>query len=618
MNALSPTADAPWAAEVDLARLGLSPGDVDATYDLTTPAGEPFQFEAVSRRPGNAGEVVVSVAHGSDDGNTPVGGPQSIAGVGIVPSGSGAVNAAPWMEARGDGFGRIGLRGAVTRPQVLVVRTQAGSRRSTVLVRVSIGAPSAINLAARNGTDYPGVLDARTLYSSNSWMFGLPTAAVTGDRTTVVAYEGDRADPSLYRRYEMRLQVDGGGVVTGGASEEASEDSGNWRDHEVAALYNVLALVHSGTETVDLRISFDRGATFAQEKILDRAAGGWSPRLAQLAMAADYTLAAVFWKTPREGATDLVLVLGRPAGLDGFLWPTGYEFDAPRTLRRVEGDVTPLLTGLAWSSGGDLVVGYGFTSFESLPDMRWRSVTQNRCHVEPWVGEPRDVLVEEEEIVGKDPSVAVLGSGDSMRVFFAYEAADGVRLRESRDGGRTFGAAAGPGDPSSSFPTVAARDRAGTARVDLLFQTQGLEGAELHLLHWDDFDAGAPTAHRLTTATMTPSADAPRDRPPPGGGIMSMPPEYGFRVTELSWFGYDAVVDGEDLVVVYDEQTYDGGIWCMGVFDAEGREFTGPDPVVGGGDFQPAEPPPLAPGLTEPLPAPDPDHMHQLKMLRLD
>ena len=56
----------------------------------------------------------------------------------------------------------------------------------------------------------------------------------------------------------------------------------------------------------------------------------------------------------------------------------------------------------------------------------------------------------------------------------------------------------------------------------------------------------------------------------------------------------------------------------MGVFDAEGREFTGPDPVVGGGDFQPAEPPPLAPGLTEPLPAPDPDHMHQLKMLRLD
>ena len=38
----------------------------------------------------------------------------------------------------------------------------------------------------------------------------------------------------------------------------------------------------------------------------------------------------------------------------------------------------------------------------------------------------------------------------------------------------------------------------------------------------------------------------------------------------------------------------------------------------GSGEFVPAEPPPLAPGLTEPVAEPDPDHMHQLKLLRLE
>jgi hypothetical protein len=38
----------------------------------------------------------------------------------------------------------------------------------------------------------------------------------------------------------------------------------------------------------------------------------------------------------------------------------------------------------------------------------------------------------------------------------------------------------------------------------------------------------------------------------------------------------------------------------------------------GDAGFHPAEPPPLAPGLTDPVDPPDPDDMHQLKMLRLD
>ncbi|MCK6479926.1 MAG: hypothetical protein L6R43_07185 [Planctomycetes bacterium] len=620
VTALPSGPEPPWASAVDLARLGVDPSEVDAWYDLTTPAGEPFQFEAVSRRPGNAGAVTVGLAHGSDDGLVPAGGPSTIAAAGIVPSGSGALLRDAWIEARGDGFGRLGLRGSIDRPQVLVLRSEAGKRRSTALVRLSIGPESDINLAARGGADVPGVTDARTLYSSDSWMFGLPTAAVSGDRVTVLAYEGDRADPTRYQRYEMRLQVDGAGTVTGGASEEASPDSGNWRDHEVAALFNTLALVHSGTETVDLRLSFDRGATFAQTVVLDRAAGGWTPRLAQVAFAADYTLAAVFWKTPREGATDLVLVAGRPAAFDGGGSPTRFAFDDPVTLRRVEGDVTPLLTGLAWSGGGDLVVGYGFTSFESLPDARWRSLTQNRCAVLPFAGEPRDTLVEEEEIVGKDPSVAVTGSGDALRVFFAYEAADGVRLRVSGDAGRTFGPPVGPGDATTSFPTVLVREAGGAAKVDLLFLAQGPEGSEIHLLRWEDFDGAAPpTAHRVTRASMTATADAPPDRKVPGAPLDAILPEGGLRVTEVSWFGYDAVVDGEDVVLVYDEQTYDAWTWCGGGWAGERMGPAAGGGVVfldGEGGFVPAEPPPLAPGLRSPVPAPDPEQMHQLKLLR--
>jgi len=69
--------------------------------------------------------------------------------------------------------------------------------------------------------------------------------------------------------------------------------------------------------------------------------------------------------------------------------------------------------------------------------------------------------------------------------------------------------------------------------------------------------------------------------------------------------------------VVYDEETIDSEIFFgMPVISAELDGAAGAPGAAG--DFQPAEPPPLAPGLTEPVPAPDPDHMHQLKILRLE
>jgi hypothetical protein len=620
---LSPAARGAWADGVDLARLGIRPDEVTAWYDLTTPAGASFQIDVVSRRPGNSGDVLVGLAHASDDGNTPEGGPESVAAAGIVPAASGVAANALWLDARGDGFGCISLRGAVRRDQVLAFRAKGGAEPSVALVRIGIGPESAINVAGSTAGDYPGIRESRTLYSSNSWMFGLPTAAVSGDRTTIVAYEGDRSDPGGPARYEMRLQSDNAtGTVTGGAAEEASPDSGYWRDHEVTALYNVLALVHSGTEAVTLRLSYDRGATFGQVETLDRGSGGWYPRLAQIAMAADYTVGVAYWKSTggesEEDArtTDLVLVQGRPSSYDPGGSPSKFAFDAPRTLRSVEGDVTPLLTGIAWSGGGDLVVGYGYTSFRTNPDLTWTSVTQDRCAVIPWGGELRDTLVEENEVVGKDPSVAVLGRGDVLRILYAYEAADGVRVKVSDDAGKTFRAAEGPGDRTASVPTILARDRGGVARVDLLYMAEGEQGSELHLMHWDDFDAGGPTRSRLTRAIRTDSADAPAGEPTPGASDFMIAPDYGFRTTQVAWFGYDAVVDGEDVVVVYDEVTYDAVILFGGVLTMDG------DRVVtiasAQGEFMPADPPPLAPGLTEPVPAPDPAHMHQLKLLRLE
>jgi hypothetical protein len=155
--------------------------------------------------------------------------------------------------------------------------------------------------------------------------------------------------------------------------------------------------------------------------------------------------------------------------------------------------------------------------------------------------------------------------------------------------------------------------------VDVLYLTQGDQGQELWLRHWDDYDAGAFEDHRLTTAKWTATKDLPRDAPVPGADFGAFVPDAGFRITQVAWLGYDAVLDGDDVVVVYDEETFDAWTICFAgpgfMQELDGRGAPAP---AGGADFQAAEPPPLAPGLTEPVPPPDPDHMHQLRLLRLD
>ncbi|MCU0726123.1 MAG: hypothetical protein MUE73_10085 [Planctomycetes bacterium] len=231
---LAPAPDRTFADRLDLGRLGLP--DVDAVYDATTPAGEPFRFEVLSAAPGNTGPVSVSVAHAETGGVAPSGGPESLLDAGIIPSAPAATSRGLWFDSHGDGFARIGISGRIEEEQVLVLAAESGEGTATAVIRLGIGEPSPINLSEQSAGDYPGLLETRALYSSDSPMFGLPTVAVSGNRTSIVCYEGDRGDRGNYARYELRLQHDRAlDAVTGGTSEEASPDSGNWRDHEISS-----------------------------------------------------------------------------------------------------------------------------------------------------------------------------------------------------------------------------------------------------------------------------------------------------------------------------------------------------------------------------------------------
>ena len=85
----------------------------------------------------------------------------------------------------------------------------------------------------------------------------------------------------------------------------------------------------------------------------------------------------------------------------------------------------------------------------------------------------------------------------------------------------------------------------------------------------------------------------------------------GYRCTAAAWFGYDAVVDGDDVVVVLHQMSWESyDYYYLGA----------PTPGAAGPAYSGALPPPptLLPGMTNPVAAPDPAHRNQLKVLKLD
>src|SRR5690606_10464186 len=114
-------------------------------------------------------------------------------------------------------------------------------------VRLKIGNVSEINLAAGNTQGARPGATTTDIYSSDAWQFGLPAIAVSGDRYSVVTYDGDPNSSYYVNRRRRWLQMDAAtSTVTGGEAESHSLDSGFWRDQEIAALGNVLAVAYTG------------------------------------------------------------------------------------------------------------------------------------------------------------------------------------------------------------------------------------------------------------------------------------------------------------------------------------------------------------------------------------
>jgi len=580
-----------------LGRLGVT--EVQNTYRVTTPAGEPFSFDVVGWQPGTAGEAKLAVAHVRDGETFPTDA-SSLAAAGIVVTGRGLVTRTPWFESNGDGLVRMNVHGRISADQTIAVETGDGS---TIVLDIDVGPRSVINRPSAENPDDDGVVSRQTIYSSDSPLFGLPTVAVSGDRTSIVCYEGDRG-VEQQQRYEMRLQHDAvTQAVTGGGSVSMSADTGFWRDHEIAALHNVLAVVRSESDGVKVRLSYDRGATFAQDVTLGAEIA--QSRLVQVAMAADYSLAIAFWKANVPGQSlHLTLVEGSPVAFDGTGSPTWFQFGAPQTIHTEPLDATPLTTGIAWSEGGDLVIGYGATRFEVTIGFGWRSITEFRCAVRHYGEAIEDRFVDEEEIFGMDPTVAVLGSGDAMRIFYAYEVRAGIRLAVSDDGGASFVKTGAFGAQGDHLPSVFARMVGGETRVDVLYLAPRAEGRELHRTRWTNWPSSPREDQRLTHASLQGVAADPILMPP---GMTTM------KNTQIGMLGYDAVLDGDRLVVAYDEETTEL-TWWVGPIWVPGTALSGMPTST---TFTPAVPPPLAPGMTESVPPVDAAHAHQLVLMRL-
>lgn len=602
LTEISPSPTDSLTGAFNLSRLGLT--GFSRTYELTTPANTDFAFSIVARSRGNSGTVNISAAHVADGAATPSGGVESIAASGISLQSPALTNLGNFVQATGDGFARVGLSGRIAQTQVLAFKVSLNNTMETLGVRVRIAGLSIINTGNTVQNARPGMTSS-DIFSSESYLFGLPSIAVSGDRYTLVTYDGD----ANYNRRRQWLQVSASsGAVTGDAGDCPALDTGFWRDQEIAALGNVIAIAFTGDGQVRMDVSLDRGASFPILAVLD-SGSGWSWRLVQAAISSDYTIGCLFWRTVEvngQPSGQWVLVEGTPTAFDTNNTPTGYAWSWPTVVRNTGADTTPIVSHLQYSTGGDLVIGYGYT--HSVVSGTTRTNTANfRCAVRRF-GQSAfsDVLVDTEtNIVPTDPHVAVIGSGVNMMILYAYERTGGIYLGFSNNAGASFTTSPIVAEAGAATPSIFARMQGTQLRVDLLFVTPVSAGLELHDMLWTDFSPGNyPTRYRLTQVRNVQGAT-----PPPGL------PYYDATVS-LAYFGYDAELKGDDLAVVVHEVKYQP-------YEIYWGGFVGapvPPPAAPGAPVFFSTPPPtvLLPGLTGAVAAPDANHAQQLRLLVID
>lgn len=606
LSEIQPAMQDDLSQAVELSRFGAA--EFDRVYELETPSGADFAFNVVARGEGNVGLTRLSVGHVADGGAEPTMGVESLADAGMTIDAPGLSNRGDVVDINGDGFARCTVRGKINSEQVLIVQVPRADDVLNVGIRIAIGKDSAINLkdnpseGARPGTVWEDV------YSSDSVQFGLPAIAVSGDRFSLAAYDGEPNSRQYADRKRVWLQMDAAtGDVTGGNAEAASSDSLFWRDQEIAALGNVLAVAYIGNaSSVKAEVSLDRGATFPIEQLVGPAPD-WGMRLVQVAIAPDYTIGVLYWRNEwnsSETRSTLVLAEAAPVAFDQNNTPTGYTWSAPVTVHNVGRDATPLLMHMEYSGAGDLVIGYGFTTMDPVPGQPFMLSHASFRVAVRMAGKTEFVdkeLDSEDNMIPTDPHVCVLGSGTSMEIFYAYEKSDGVHLLYSANAGQTFVTAASVPVVGAIMPSVHARFQGAERRVDVLYCAPSQWGMELHNLQWDDFSVGiAPHNYKLTESTAVPGGT-----PPAGMG-------QGMLITTVAWFGYDAVVSGDDVVVAVHELTYDSyefywaANWGLPAFATVGVAAGSPGAPV------------LLPGMTGPVPQPDPAHRNQLRIAVLD
>lgn len=572
---------------------------VVAVYELTSPPDEELAFGVVTWSRG------VAITHLRDGGALVEADGLSLARAGLLPLGNGLRWHSGATHSFGDLPAPLTIQGRITRDQVFGLWRQGPGGSQAVIIRLRLGPRSAINRAQDTAGASPGVVSLDTMYTSDSRHFGMPSVATAGDRTTVVCYEGERPTGNPRRRYELRLQRDArtGAVIGGGTAENALESGGSL-DHDVIARGDVLAFLRAEPQGVRVRLSFDGGTTSAQQELL--VLGVTRTRLVQAAFGPGWRVAVACWReTDGGGGLELVVVEGQPAAFDGAGRPSWFVFwqtDALFSVPSTGFGPVPLRPSLAWSEAGDLVVGYGVNAPHQDPSQPWTCESQLRCAVRLAGGQWSDREVQRLPILAHGPAVAVAGHGSALRIVYGHEADDGVRLVTSDDAGATFAPGTTVGAVGDREPTLFMRETGGQTRVDVLYLAARSNGVELHRSTWLDWPAGERNDTALTLAQR---------HVVPAGPVLptGMPPvSFGFRVAQLHASGYDAVQDGDHLVVAYDEVTSHSAEVCFVL-------TTIPSPFST--TFYVPQPPPLATGLTLTMPTPEAAHSHQLKLLRL-